>query len=128
MTAVVTPLTDGQFAALTDFVFNVGSTNFKSSTLLTVVNAKQLDRVEGQFKRWVMAGGKPWPGLVTRRGREVEVFFDGLTQSRALPERGLAPLIFDRGRVSKVSPDADTDVVLVVALGKRPWYGSDGCQ
>jgi lysozyme len=92
MTAVAAPLTDGQFASLTDFVFNVGSANFRSSTLLMVVNAKQLDRVPGQFKRWVMAGGKPWPGLIERRDREVDVFFDGLNRSRALPEGELPPI------------------------------------
>jgi lysozyme len=88
MTAVVVPMTDGQFASLVDFVFNVGSTNFRGSTLLSTVNARELDRVEGQFNRWVMANGKPWPGLATRRQREVTLFFTGITKPRVIPRLG----------------------------------------
>ena len=56
-------LTDGQYAALCDFVYNVGSGNFSSSTLRKVVNAAQFDRVPSQFRRWVFARGKKLPGL-----------------------------------------------------------------
>jgi GH24 family phage-related lysozyme (muramidase) len=43
-TAVTITLTDAQTAALTDFVFNVGSANFRNSTLLKVVNARQYNQ------------------------------------------------------------------------------------
>lgn len=88
MNSVRVPMTDGQFAALTDFTFNVGAGNLSSSTLLKVVNARELDRVPGQFRRWVMAGGKQWPGLVNRREREITLFFEGLAKPRALPQPG----------------------------------------
>lgn len=88
LTAVTLPMSDGQFGALVDFVFNVGSANFRKSTLLRVVNDGQLDLVEGQFKRWVLADGKKWPGLVTRRHREVDLFFVGIERTRALPRAG----------------------------------------
>jgi lysozyme len=84
--AVTVDLTDGQFAALVDFVFNVGSRNFRDSTLLDVVNTDQTDRVAGQFRRWVLAGGKVWPGLKTRREAEVVLFFEGLPPPRSAPE------------------------------------------
>src|SRR5262249_2044368 len=45
MTSVQVDLTDGQFAALSDFVFNVGSRNFQRSTLLKAVNSKQEERI-----------------------------------------------------------------------------------
>jgi len=80
-------MTDGQFAALTDFVFNVGSANFSKSTLLKVVNESQDDQVGVQFRRWVLADGKTWPGLVQRREREISLYFDGRPVPRALPSR-----------------------------------------
>jgi lysozyme len=92
--SVTVPLTDGQFAALTDFVFNVGGGNFRKSTILKMVNGGQSNRVSGQFRRWVLARGKTWPGLVKRREREVEIFYDGIFVSKDLPLPGedLSPL------------------------------------
>ena len=66
-------LTDGQYAALCDFAFNVGTSNLRKSALLKVVNGKQLDSVPSQFRRWVMAGGKEIQGLKTRRAKEIEL-------------------------------------------------------
>jgi GH24 family phage-related lysozyme (muramidase) len=85
MKHVHAPMTDGQFAALADFVFNVGSSNFSNSTLLKVVNENKDDQVRGQFQRWVMAGGKSWTGLVKRREREISVYFEGRPVPRAAP-------------------------------------------
>jgi len=56
--AVTVALLDGQYAALCDFVFNVGSSNFRTSTLLKVVNSNALDQIPGQFRRWILAGGR----------------------------------------------------------------------
>jgi GH24 family phage-related lysozyme (muramidase) len=88
-TAVKRGLTDGQFAALCDFVFNVGSGNFRRSTLLRVVNDGDHGQVPFQFKRWVKAGGKVLPGLETRREQEIELYFDGLPIPRAAPAEGV---------------------------------------
>jgi lysozyme len=99
MTAVEPELTDGQYAALCDFVYNVGSGNFRSSTLRKVVNARQYDRVPSQLGRWVKAGGKEWPGLKTRREREIELFFEGIGMPRAAPPAGevLSPVDIREG-------------------------------
>ena len=78
VSAVTATLTDGQFAALADFVFNVGAANFRASTLLRVVNAGEVGSVPGQLRRWVYAKGKVWPGLQTRREREIDLYFEGL--------------------------------------------------
>lgn len=83
--AVTVPLTDGQFAALTDFTFNVGAGNLRRSKLLRVLNAGQYDAVPAQLRRWVQAGGKVWRGLQTRREREVALF-QGLS-FKSLPPR-----------------------------------------
>lgn len=85
MTLVDVEMTDGQYAALCDFVFNVGSRNFGSSTLRQVVNARENDRIPFQFRRWVKAGGKEFPGLKVRRQKEIELFFEGLGIPRAAP-------------------------------------------
>jgi lysozyme len=99
MKSVGVTLSDGQFAALSDFVFNVGSLNFRASTLLQVVNARQNDRIAGQFRRWVFAKGKPWPGLEERREAEINLFFDGQPQRKAVPrpEEELTPIDIETG-------------------------------
>lgn len=85
MQLVEADLTDGQFAALCDFVFNVGSGNFRASTLLRRLNARRFDDVPFQLRRWVKAGGRELPGLKARREREIELFFDGIGIPRAAP-------------------------------------------
>lgn len=85
MDYVSAELTQGQYAALVDFVFNVGSGNFKQSTLLRKVNGEQHDQVPFQLRRWVKAGGKVWPGLVTRREREIDLYLEDTAIPRLLP-------------------------------------------
>jgi lysozyme len=68
------PLTDGQLAALTDFVFNLGPVNFKTSTLRVVVNEGRHEDVPGQLRRWVYSRGVKLPGLVRRREAEIGVY------------------------------------------------------
>lgn len=87
-------LTDGQFAALCDFAFNVGGANFKNSTLLKKIREKKFDQVPAQFRRWILADGKELRGLRNRREGEIKLFFDGQQIPRAAPEPGedLSPL------------------------------------
>lgn len=82
-------LSDGQFAALTDFTFNVGVGNLKESTLLKRVNARQFEKVPYEFRRWTKAGGNTWPGLVTRREGEIALFFEGTKM--AIPKEAPLP-------------------------------------
>ena len=51
------PLTDGQFAALIDFTFNLGAGSLQASTLRRMVNRGEHDGAAEQFGRWVYAGG-----------------------------------------------------------------------
>ena len=46
------PLTDNQKAALVVFVYNVGSGNFASSTLLRKLNNRQYGAVPSEMQRW----------------------------------------------------------------------------
>lgn len=85
-------MTDSQYGALCDFVFNVGSTNFRGSTLLRMVNDGAIDQIPAQFRRWILAGGKPQRGLRIRREREIELYFTGLPQPRDLDPTPLPPI------------------------------------
>lgn len=71
---VTVPLTDGQYAALIDFAFNVGAGNLQASTLRRVINRGEYDEAPRQFRRWVYARGIKLPGLVRRRNDEVELW------------------------------------------------------
>lgn len=72
--SVTVPLTQGQFDALCDFVFNLGAGRLRDSTLLRLLNQRKYGEASAQFRFWVMAGGKPLPGLVKRRAAERALF------------------------------------------------------
>lgn len=72
--------TQGQFDALVDFIFNLGVTNFKNSTLYKCILANSSNEsICKQFMRWVYAGGKKLPGLVRRRAWECEMWNSVIT-------------------------------------------------
>lgn len=65
-------LLQNQFDSLVSFVFNIGETNFRSSTLLRVLNEANYAEVPNQLKRWNKAGGKTLRGLIKRRQHEID--------------------------------------------------------
>lgn len=71
---VKAPINQNQFDALSSFVFNLGSGNFRSSTLLKKLNARDYLGAANEFKRWNKAGGKVLNGLVRRRESEANLF------------------------------------------------------
>ena len=71
---VTVQLTQGEFDALVDFVFNVGEGHFGSSTLLRLLNAGDYMGASKHFDDWVLAGGRRLPGLVIRRDNEEALF------------------------------------------------------
>lgn len=66
--------TEGQALAITDFVFNLGVTRFRASTLCKMIKAGDFEGAADQFGRWVYAGDKKLPGLVERREQERLLF------------------------------------------------------
>lgn len=64
---VTVQLTQGEFDALVDFVFNVGSGSFASSTMLRMLDAGNFAGAADQFARWDLAGGQVVAGLLRRR-------------------------------------------------------------
>lgn len=73
-TSVHVALTQGQFDAICDFIYNLGSGAFVQSTLLKKLNAGDYVGAGGQFKRWVYAAGKKLKGLEIRRNLELILF------------------------------------------------------
>jgi lysozyme len=71
---VSVPLSQGQFDALVDFVFNLGEGALQGSTLRRKLNAGDYEGAAAEFARWCHAGGAVLPGLVTRRARERALF------------------------------------------------------
>lgn len=74
---VRTRITQGQYDALVSFVYNVGETQFRKSTMLRKINAGDCYGAGREFPRWVKAQGTTLPGLVTRRATERELFEKG---------------------------------------------------
>jgi len=71
---VTVPLDQNMYDALVSWVYNLGVGNFKSSTLLKVLNSGDYEGVPAQIKRWNKAGGKVLEGLTRRREAEANLF------------------------------------------------------
>jgi len=72
-------LTQNEFDALCDFVFNLGCGDFARSTLLRLLNRGEYAEAANQFDLWDHCGGKVVAGLLRRREAEEETFSDGLS-------------------------------------------------
>lgn len=67
---VKVPLYEHEFAAILSFVFNVGEGQFRTSTLLKLLNAQMYTEACEQLPRWVYDNGKKLRGLEKRRALE----------------------------------------------------------
>lgn len=74
MGLVKVPLTENQLGALTSFVYNLGATRLRGSTLLRKLNNKDYVGASTEFDKWVYSGGKVLNGLVARRAAERKLF------------------------------------------------------
>ena len=75
MNNVVTiALSQDEFDALVDFVFNLGKGAFEESTLLKDLNSGDIAAAATQFDPWDHAGGAVVAGLLRRREAEVAMF------------------------------------------------------
>ncbi len=63
-------LPQGVFDGVGSFVFNVGCTKFRSSTMYKNLLSMDFIGACNQLPAWVYAAGKVLPGLVTRRDKE----------------------------------------------------------
>lgn len=76
-TAIAVSLTQPEFDALTDFVYNVGCHAFCGSTLRRLLNAGDYRGAMLQFMNWDWAGGVKVAGLLRRREAEAQEFTSG---------------------------------------------------
>jgi len=77
------PLTQGQFDALVDFVFNVGAGRLASSTLLRYLNAGRYTDAAWQLLAWDHAGSRELPALKLRRESEFRLWCPASTATHA---------------------------------------------
>src|SRR5471032_1945879 len=75
-------LNQEEYDALVDLVFNIGSGNFNSSTLLSKLNSGDTEGAIAEFARWNKAGGVVLAGLVKRREAERVLFLLGANYMR----------------------------------------------
>ena len=71
---VQVPLTQGQFDALVDFVFNLGAGRLAGSTLLKYLNDGEYDAAAGQLLAWNHVGSHEVAGLKIRREAEFRLW------------------------------------------------------
>lgn len=67
-------VTQGEFNAFTDFVYNVGCPRFRSSTMLGKFRAGDIEGAANEFPKWKYASGKVVEGLLRRRLAEEAEF------------------------------------------------------
>jgi len=69
-------ISQNQFNALFCFVYNIGITGFKNSTLLRILNDNPNNGlIAKQFLRWNKIAGKESRGLTNRRIKESALYF-----------------------------------------------------
>lgn len=56
--------------AIADFIYNLGASRYKTSTLRRRINAGEWDEAQREIRRWVRANGRVLRGLVRRRDAE----------------------------------------------------------
>ncbi len=62
---------DGRLAAIADFVFNLGVSRLKASTLRRKINEQNWPEASAELRKWVWGGGRKLPGLILRREAEI---------------------------------------------------------
>jgi lysozyme len=71
---ITVPLTQFQFDAVTDFTFNLGYQNLKTSHLRIFILAGNMERAAAEFLQWDHVNGVVVPGLLARRKAEMAMF------------------------------------------------------
>ena len=61
---------EGRLAAIIDFTFNLGAGRLQTSTLRRRINQRDWQQATRELRRWIYGGGRPLPGLISRRNRE----------------------------------------------------------
>lgn len=76
------PLSQGQFDALADFCFNLGSRRLAASTLLAELNSGRYSAAAVELLRWDHAGAGEIAGLKARREAEFRLWTENGLQAK----------------------------------------------
>jgi len=68
------PLNQNMYDALAGFVFNIGAEQFRTSTMLRLLNQGLYKDAANEFPKWNLDNGKVIKGLVLRRERQKKMF------------------------------------------------------
>tara|TARA_R100000995_G_scaffold30176_1_gene13415 strand:- start:39 stop:488 length:450 start_codon:yes stop_codon:yes gene_type:complete len=68
-------LTDNQMGALTSLCFNIGSGNFRASSVRSNIVRGEIENAGKNFWQWRRANSRIVSGLVRRRARETQLYF-----------------------------------------------------
>ena len=71
-------LSQNMFDALVSFIFNIGRTKWRTSTMLALLNKGKVEEASKQLQRWV------WATVKDKHGHEHKVVLPGLVERRAL--------------------------------------------
>jgi lysozyme len=88
-TLVKVPLTQGQFDALVDFVYNLGAGRLAASTLLRDLNAGHYLLAAAQILLWDHSSNEVSPGLKRRREAECHLFLTEPFEATLTPAQPL---------------------------------------
>ncbi|MDE2104960.1 MAG: lysozyme [Patescibacteria group bacterium] len=91
-TYVDVPLSQNEFDALVDFVFNIGPENFKESTVLKLLNQKDYEGAAKRLEDWSMSKGVMLAGLLRRRMQE-EALFDTPDENQPVVLSEATPIV-----------------------------------
>ena len=70
------PLTENQFSACVSLAYNIGTGNFKKSSVFKKLNINPNDStIADSFRLWNKGGGVVLKGLVRRREAEIQLYF-----------------------------------------------------
>lgn len=69
-------LTQNQYDSLSSFIYNIGITAFRTSTIYKKIKKNPNDpAIRAQFMRWIKNDGVKVAGLVRRRKAEADIYF-----------------------------------------------------
>ena len=128
-------LNQNQFDALASFIFNLGCTNFHTSTLLKKLNRNKFLEVPFELGKWVNVVHKDengkviWvekiEGLVTRRAAEADLFMRPVNAAPAKPKPEITPVDITPSPVrTEREKTSDSTIVRAGSTGLFSMVGS----
>jgi lysozyme len=71
---IIQPINQNQFDSLVSWVYNLGGTNLRNSTMLKEINQGHYLKAALEMERWNKVNEQPLAGLIRRRQAEVRLY------------------------------------------------------